>query len=125
MANGVRVEGLRETVRSLERFGVEVKDLKAAFKRIGNIVVGDARTLVPKKTGRLAASIKPSNTKNKSIVRAGGGRIPYAGVIHFGGYNNIEPHPFLTEAVSRNQTKAVSELDKELNELIRKLGLTN
>lgn len=121
--SGVRVEGLRETVRSLERFGVQAQDLKAAFNRIGRFVVDDAKTLTPRLTGRLAASIKASNTKNKSIVRAGGGRIPYAGVIHYGGYNHISPHPFLTDAVKRNQTKAVSEMERELNILIRKCGL--
>jgi hypothetical protein len=120
---GVRIEGLRETIRSLERFGVEVKDLKAAFNRIGNIIVGEARTLVASRTGRLAASIKASNTKNKSIVRAGGGRILYAGVIHYGGYNHITANPFLTDAVSRKQSKAVSEMERELDFLIKRLDL--
>ena len=120
---GVRVQGLRETVRALERFGIEAADLKAAFKRIGTLIQREAQTLAPTKSGRLAASIKPSNTKNKSIVRAGGARIPYAGVIHYGGYHNIEPHPFLTDAVSRNESKAVDLMDEELNRLIQSLGL--
>lgn len=121
--SGVRVHGLRETVRSLERLGIEAADLKAAFKRIGALVQHEAQTLAPKKSGRLAASIKPSNTKNKSIIRAGGARVVYAGVQHYGGYNNIKPHPFLTEAVGRNQSKAVDLMDEELNRLIRSLGL--
>lgn len=120
---GTRVDGLRETVRSLERFGVQVADLKAAFKKIGAFISDEARTLAPKKSGRLAASIKPSNTKNKSIVRAGGAKIPYAGVIHYGGYNNISPHPFLTDAVSRNEGQVVKMMDDELNHLIKSLGL--
>ena len=123
MANGVRVQGLRETVRALERLGVQAADLKAAFKRIGAFVRTDAQALAPHKTGRLAASIRESNTKNKSEIRAGGARIPYAGVIHYGGYNHIEPHPFLTDAVEKNQAKAVNEMDKELNRLIASLGL--
>lgn len=125
MANqaGVRVEGLRETIRSLERFGVEVSDLKTAFKKIGNIVVDEAKTLAPKKSGALAASIKPSNTKNKSIVRAGSARVVYAGVIHYGGYHGIEPHPFLTDAVTNNAGKAKETMEQELTALIHKLNL--
>jgi HK97 gp10 family phage protein len=121
--SGVRVKGLREVVRSLERLGVEAKDLKGAFKRIGALIQHDAQTLAPEKTGRLAASIRPSNTKNKSVIRAGGAKVPYAGVQHYGGYHNIEAKPFLTDAVSRNQSKAVDLMDEELNRLIRSLGL--
>lgn len=123
MAAGVRVNGLRETVRSLERFGVQVADLKAAFKRIGNMVVTDARSLAPHKSGRLAATIKASNTKNKSIVRAGSARVPYAGVIHYGGYNNISPHPYLTDSVTKNEKKSVSIMQEELNRLIASLNI--
>ena len=120
---GVALEGLRQTVRSLERFGVEVSDLKAAFKRIGSLVQRDAQARAPKKSGRLAASIRPSNTKNKSILRAGSARVVYAGVQHYGGYNNIKPHPFLSDAVDANRQKVQQELDKELRSLISKLNL--
>ena len=120
---GVAIEGLRQTVRSLERFGVEVSDLKAAFKRIGSLVQRDAQARAPKKSGRLAASIWPSNTKNKSILRAGSARVVYAGVQHYGGYNNIKPHPFLSDAVDANRQKVQEELDKELRSLISKLNL--
>lgn len=120
---GVQIEGLRETVRTLEKYGVEASDLKAAFQRIGNLVVNEAKVLAPVMTGRLAGSIKPSNTKNKSIVRAGGAGIPYAGVIHYGGYHNIQPHPFLTTALERQQTAAVRAVEEELHGLIRKLDL--
>lgn len=123
MADRLEVKGLRETIRTLEKFGVQVADLKASFKRIGNIVVNEARTLAPKKSGKLLGTIKASNTKNKSIVRAGGARVPYAGVIHYGGYHNIEPHPFLTNALQANQSKVVQELDREIHGLIRGAGL--
>lgn len=124
MATGaIQVTGLRETVRSLEKFGVEVSDLKAAFKRIGGLVVDEAQSLAPKLSGKLAGSIKASNTKNKSIVRAGGGSIPYAGVIHYGGYHGIEPHPFLTNALGTKQGDVIGTLDKELKGLIRRLDL--
>ena len=122
---GVEVKGLRETVRTLERFGVQVADLKAAFKRIGNLVVNEAKILAPHRSGRLEGSIKASNTKNKSVVRAGSARVPYAGVIHYGGYNNIKPQPFLTSALAAKQGEATEALDTELKGLIRGLGLND
>lgn len=118
-----RVHGLRETVRTLERLGVETQDLKAGFKKAGNVVVDDAKTRVPVLSGKLMNTIKASNTKNKSIVRAGGARVPYAGVIHYGGYHNIEAHPFLTDAASAKEAQVVNVIDEELNKLIARLNL--
>jgi phage gpG-like protein len=119
----VRVEGLRETVRSLEKFGTEVADLKAAFKKAGNNVVRAAQPLTNPKSGRLAASIRASNTKNKSEVRAGGARVPYAGVQHYGGYQGIQGKLYLTKAAEQEQAQTVRIVDDELNYLIRKLNL--
>lgn len=120
---GVQVTGLRETVRSLEQFGAEVSDLKAAFRTIGQLVVRAADDRAPKLTGRLAGSIKASNTKNKSIVRAGGAAIPYAGVIHYGGYHNIKPNPFLTTAAADKRPAVITTLESELAKVANRLGL--
>lgn len=124
MAVGVRVEGLRETVAKLEKLGAESGDLKDAFNKAGQIVVNKAKPLTNPKSGRLAGSIRASRTKNKSIIRAGGARIPYAGVIHFGWPgHNIEPKNYLYGAAASSQDEVVNVIDRELNELIRRLGL--
>lgn len=107
----------------MERLGVAVSDLKASFKKIGQRVVTDAQSLAPRRSGALAATIKASNTKNKSIVRAGSARVPYAGVQHYGGYNNIEPHPYLADAVDKNRAASIQTMDDELKALIGKYGL--
>lgn len=123
MASGVVIDGLRETVRSLERFGAEAADLKAAFKRIGDMVAREAVSITPTLTGRLAASIRASNTKNKSEVRAGSAKVVYAGVQHYGGYNNITGTHFLERAVEAKQGEAVRQMETDLNRLIQSLGL--
>ena len=123
MATGVRVVGLRKAIRNLEKMGVEAADLKDAFHKIGKMVSSEAHTLAPKLDGTLSSSIRPSKTKNKAVVRAGGARIPYAGVIHYGGYNNITANPFLTRALERKQNDAVNEMEEALNDLIRRLDL--
>ena len=122
MAAGVRVDGLRQTVRNLERLGVQISDLKSAFNRIGNIVVREAVSLTPRLSGRLAGSIRAGKAKNKSEIRAGGARIPYAGVIHYGGYNNITAQPFLTTAAQNKQGQVVREVENELQALLRRYG---
>lgn len=123
MASGIYVKGLRETVRSMERFGVEAEDLKAAFIKIGSDVASEAQALAPKQSGALAASIRPSKTKNKSVIRAGSARVPYAGVLEYGGYHNIEPHNFMRGAIENKQADTVRTLDDEFGRLIRRLDL--
>lgn len=121
---GVHVEGLREFVRKLEKLGVEVQDLKAAFKKVGTLVAADAQALVPRRSGALAASIRPSNNKNKSVVRAGGARVPYAGVINYGWPGRgIPASLFLNNAANRNQGKAVLTIEQELDALVKRLDL--
>lgn len=122
-SESIRIEGINKVVRDLKRFGVEVSDLKTAFNRIGNIVVKEAVTLTPTMTGALAASIRASKTQNKSEVRAGSARVPYAGVQHYGGYNNIAGSYFLTKAIAKKRGEVLNTLDSELNALIGRLGL--
>ena len=121
--SGVRIEGLRQTVRTLERFGVATNDLKAAFTRIGNMVVDEAVSITPTQSGALAASIRASKTKNKAMVRAGSAKVVYAGVQHYGGYNNITGVPFLTDAVERKQHEAIQIMESDLDRLVAQLGL--
>ncbi len=122
---GVRITGLRETVRKLERLGIETQDLKRAFGRISTTVVTDARRDVPVASGALSASIRPGNTKNKSVVRAGyAARVPYAGVINYGWpARGIRPTHFLTDAANTRQAEHVQTIEAELSRLVRSLDL--
>lgn len=122
-STSVQVKGLKETIRSLEQFGVSAEDLKTAFTKIGLIVQQDAQSNVRTKTGALAASIRPSKTKNKSEIRAGSARVPYAGVQEYGGYNGIEPMSYLRDAVSDNRDTVTRLIDDELGDLIRRYDL--
>lgn len=124
MSASIQVKGLKETVRSLERLGIEVRDLKGAFKRIGQLVVTDAQARAPHLTGALAQSIRPSNTKNKSVVRAGSAKVPYAGVQQWGWpAHSIAATNYLTDAVDAKQAQVLRSLEEELRDLINKLDL--
>lgn len=120
-----RITGLRETVRRLERLGVEAEDLKRAFGRISTTVVTDARRRVPERSGALSASIRPGNSKNKSVVRAGyAARVPYAGAINYGWpARGIRPTHFLTDAANERQHEHIKTIEAELARLIRSLDL--
>lgn len=124
MSESVRITGLRETIASLQRYGAEVSDLKDAFTRIGTIVADEAKRRAPKKSGALAASIRPSKTKNKSIVRAGSGSVPYAGVHEYGWpRRHIVGKHYLSGAADDKQQEVIKALESELAHIANKLGL--
>lgn len=115
------VTGLREVVRNMEKIGADAQDMKDVFTAIGTMVMVDAARLAPSKTGRLAASIKPTKTKNKAAVRAGSARVPYAGVINYGWpARNIRARKFLQIAIDSNETKAIEMMDEGLGRIIAK-----
>lgn len=124
MASGIRVEGLRETVRALERFGVSVSDLREAFSAISREVVVESTGIVPVLDGDLQASIRIANTKNKAVVRAGYANVPHAGVINYGwAAHGIEATEFLTGPANNNPGEKARRIDANLQALIYRYNL--
>lgn len=64
-----------------------------------------AAARAPRRSGKLAGSIRPGATQKAGVVRAGRASIPYAGVIHWGWPgHNIAAQPFLTEAAAATES---------------------
>jgi hypothetical protein len=123
--SGVKIEGLRETVRNLERLGVAVEDLKEAFSSISREVVAEAAGVVPVLEGALRATIRAANTKNRAVIKAGFARnAPYAGAINYGWpAHHIAYSGFLTDAANRDPIGKARRIDANLHALIRKYQL--
>lgn len=120
----VDIKGTNTVKLTLDRVGVRFSDLAPAFQRIGARIANEAMVLAPVLTGRLRRTIRNSKAKSRSTVRAGNNRMPpYAGVIHYGGYNNIQAHPFLTTALHRNADYIHNELNDEIGRVIREFDL--
>lgn len=118
-ATRLRVVGLRTSLRQLERAGASATDMRDAMARIGATVARAAVPRAPRVTGRLAGSIRPGRGKTKAVIRAGGARVPYAGVRHYGWpARGIAPAPFLLDALSSTRTAVVRQLDTELGRLL-------
>ncbi len=105
---GVEVDG----VRQLRRIAIKVagpdakKALRTGHKETAGLVAPTAKRNAPKRTGNLANNVRPLGTVTKAQVAVGGSKAPYAGPIH-GGWpeRNIEPNPFITDAVSEEWTE--------------------
>lgn len=100
-SGAVQVEGLDELRRSLRRGSKEFpKEFAAINKTAAGVVARKAVNRVPRRSGALAASIRPLGSQREGTVAAGKAKVPYAGPIHWGWRKrNIEPQPFLVDAL--------------------------
>ena len=95
----VKVEGARELRRTLKAAGDDLEDLKHVHATVARYVAMRGAAMAPRRSGRLAGSVRGNQAKTSATVRAGGARIPYANVIHWGWpRHHIESQPFLVNA---------------------------
>jgi len=124
---GIKVTNLREINRALKNVGAPKEEIKKAGQESGQLVVNEARNLVPVRTGALRDSIRIGATASSKItIRAGNNRsgksgVPYANPIHWGWYKrHIAPQPFFVKALGYTREEIYDTYFKQLEELITK-----
>ena len=118
----VTVVGGRELRRDLKRAGGDLKQLREPNLAAAQVVSSSARTGAPRRSGALAASTRPGATQRAAIVRAGGARVPYAGVIHYGWpRRSIRPQPYILSAASRTEPQWLREYVDHLNAVLARI----
>lgn len=82
----LKVEGFAEFRRALKSVDTKwPKELRKGLNEVAEIVADEAATRVPERSGNLKRSIRERSTTKEGRVAMGGGRVPYAGWIDFGG----------------------------------------
>lgn len=118
----VHVEGLRKAIRALDQAGVDAGDMRDLMHDLGMLVVNAATP--PRDSGALASTIRAGRGKTKAVVRAGGARAPYAGVIHYGWpARGISPQPFLRDALMRKRIDVFNALDQGVSQILKSNNL--
>lgn len=130
----VEVKGLRELQALIRQSGDA--GLKAALaqanKAGADVVAQAAKPRAPRRSGRLAGSIRALGSQAKGRVRAGGAGVPYAAAIHWGrrtgnvgrppgnhpGPNPIAGVPFLTDAASASTSRVVDVYRQAIDEKV-------
>lgn len=126
----VRVEGLQTLRKALRDVDRDVlKEVQQVSKRAAEIVAVEARVRAPKRTGRLAGSVKSTTSGAKGVVHVAQ---PYANVIEWGGTTgrghsrghagatHIRPHHFVTGALEANQRRVQQEFAAGLSDVLRR-----
>jgi len=119
--SGIKVQGLRSSIKALQAIGVDAKDIKSAGNDAGEIVAREARNLAPVRTGSLRSTIRTSKALSKVTVSAGNnGRVPYANPIHWGWFKrNIKPQPFFIKALGITRDEVYQNYYRSINRLIQ------
>lgn len=94
----------RQVRAALKRAGIGVQDLKDAHRRVAEMVAERSASRAPRRTGRLAATVRPAGTQSAAIVRAGRATVPYAAPIHWGWpKRHIAAQPWIADTAARTQ----------------------
>jgi hypothetical protein len=119
MAEGIRVEGLSLLIRNLRKVNSDYpKEAKAIHLKVAEPVASVARRRVPRRSSRLAGTIRAQSTQRVARVAAGA-RLKYAGVIHYGWPgHNITAQPFLADALRESQHEVLRVYEVEMDRFI-------
>lgn len=133
MPEAIRVEGLVEFQRKLKALdGESQKQIRLVLNDAAELVVTKSRSLVPRRSGAAAASIKAQSTQRQGRVKGGSGRVPYYAWLDFGGSvgrNNSIKRPFykdgryIYKVFDANRDVVQQRMVAGLDRLIRKAGL--
>jgi hypothetical protein len=116
----LRVEGGRKLRGALKGADAALLDgLQALHARIGLTVAPVGAAGAPRRTGRLAGTVRSSGTKAGAFVRAGYASVPYAGPVHWGWPDRgIAAQPFLSEAAQATEPSWSAEYLRELQNIL-------
>jgi hypothetical protein len=119
----VKVDGLPRLRRALREAGESMADLKQANAATAALVASTAAARAPRRSGRLAASVRGNRAAGKASVLAGGAAVPYAGPIHWGWpARGIAAQPFASEAATSTESSWLPLYAAELQRIADKAG---
>lgn len=121
----IRVEGLNQALRALSRAAADAEDMRDLMHSAGQMIATSASTRAQVgATGNLRDSLRAGRGKTKAVVRAGGARVPYAGVQHYGWpARNITGSMFLVRGLRAEQDRVLTHIEQGLQQLLRKNAL--
>jgi HK97 gp10 family phage protein len=125
----IKVTGLRELVRNMERAGVEAQDIKEIMFGAGEIVAKRAAQLAPVRTGRLVGNIRVGKAKNKASIKVGSARVPYARFVYFGKFDQAKggkyakENPFIYNALKEKRQQVFDKIELGMQDLLEKNDL--
>jgi hypothetical protein len=102
--------------------GLNMGDLTAANRDAAKIVAPESAARTPRRTGRLAGTVKAGATRSAAVVRVGSRTVPYAGPIIFGwDAHNIAPQPGPVDALAATEPRWRPVYERAIDAIIAKI----
>jgi hypothetical protein len=122
----VQVSGLKEVAKALRQAPARLdKRLKKANQTaITRAVVPAVKKGAPRKSGRLARSVRGLATAKRAQLAVGSNvRVPYAGVINFGWpAHNIQPQEFIYRGIEQSRDEILDIYVDELDQVAKEIA---
>lgn len=100
----VKVDGVDRLRRTLIAAGATLEDLKAVHDKVGELVERRADPRVPRRSGRLAGTLRHAGQKGAAVIREGRASVPYAGVQEYGWRaRGIPAQPHIRPAIADSE----------------------
>jgi phage gpG-like protein len=114
----VEVENLRQLQRALRQVEDGADDLKDANAKVAKIVASSVRAAAPRRTGRLASSVKGNRAQRVARISS---NLIYAPIQNFGWPGHgIEAQHFAERGVDESRPRWMGAYEKDLQQLARK-----
>lgn len=124
----IRIEGLRELNKALREVDEALpKEMRSNLKAVADRVASKAAGRVPRRSGKLASSIRGLASQKSASIAEGTARVPYAGSFEFGGWPKGRPYlkegRVLFPTAQESEDEVVEAVTEAIEGLIRKAGL--
>lgn len=118
----IRVEGAANLRRTLKKAGYDVKKFSQVNRAAAQVVASASKSTAPKRTGRLAASIRAGATQKAGVIRAGRKTVPYANPIHWGWFKRgIRPNPWLSRTAQATEPQWRSQYERHMDDIVKSI----
>jgi hypothetical protein len=105
--------------RTLRAAGDDLSDLKRAHAEAAGIVTPVATAKAPRRSGRLASTVRGAGTKTAALIRAGFAAVPYAGVQEWGWpAHSIAAQPFVVPAAQETEPTWLGAYESEVDRIL-------
>lgn len=113
------VAGQRRFVQTMRKAGADLDDLKEVNRQAADTALPTVRSLAPRRTGRLAKTIRAGATRRAGVIRAGRKATPYAGPINYGWPgHHIKPSLYANKGVQASEPQWTALYESFVNKTL-------
>jgi HK97 gp10 family phage protein len=125
MPERVEVIGAKELAKTFKKLGLDMKDLRDAGKLAAEPVASTARSIAPRLTGAMEASIRTGGQQAGGTVIGGSAKAKHFPFVHFGvPVLGMAPRPILYDALDQRRDDVQKVYEDSIDKLIKDNDLT-